>query len=451
MMLVFASGCGGGGGSGGNNDPGASPAPASQPVAKVVAVTVKDAFGAPVADVNIQGPQGNALTDAKGHGILLVETNSSTVDLELSRESFVKKQVTAKTDAGNELLVTLERETSPAGGSMASRSGTQPSTTADGKNLTFEVELMVVDAQAQPILNLTEPAFLLQPCSPDPNNGRPDCLSGNDSGVDVAYQPLAGGVPQDLQFLPGEAVKPQATALLVDQSGSITQSDPTAARLYSAKAFLTTLRPTDYALLAAFASGPGASIPTSPLTVYDPFKDQASATSYFATLDLLAAQVGGGTPLYDSIDLLRSQWVVNASLPSQVEKSIVVFTDGADTACANAADCAAKRQATIQAASESHVRLFTVGLSSDIDRIGLSELATGTGGAFLYADSVEQLLPLYNSIGPLANRSLPLYRLRWTVQSEVDGAFRSGSTLIGHVSVKAGSGTIDVPFTVRIP
>ncbi|HET9644279.1 MAG TPA: vWA domain-containing protein [Burkholderiaceae bacterium] len=416
-------------------------------------MTVNDAFGAPVADANIQGPQGNALTDSKGHGILLVDTDSSTVDLEISRESFVKKQVTAKTDAGNELNVTLERTTSPAGGSMASRSGTPPSNTADGKSLTFEVELAVVDAQAQPILNLAESDFLLQPCSPDPNNGRPDCVSGSgsESDGDVAYQAVAGGMPQDVRFLPGEAVTPQATALLVDQSGSIAKSDPTAARLYSAKAFLTTLGPTDYALLAAFASGPGASIPTSPLTVYDPFKDQASSSSYFATLDSLAAQVGGGTPLYDSIDQLRSQWVVNAPLPSQVEKSIVIFTDGADTNCASAADCAAKRQATIQAANESHVRLFTVGLSSDIDRIGLSELATGTGGAFLFADSVEQLLPLYNAIGPLANRSLPLYRLRWTVQSDVAGAFHSGLTLIGHVSVKAGSGTINVPFTVRIP
>ena len=71
-----------------------------------------------------------------------------------------------------------------------------------------------------------------------------------------------------------------------------------------------------------------------------------------------------------------------------------------------------------------------------------------TGGAFLYAESAEQLLPLYGSLGKLLSLSLPTYRLQWTVQAD---AFTSGHTLLGKVRVNTGTGSIDVPFLIRIP
>jgi hypothetical protein len=253
-----------------------------------------------------------------------------------------------------------------------------------------------------------------------------------------------------LEVIPGNTANPYAAALLLDQSGSILQSDPTGARLFSAKAFLGGLGLQDQALLAAFAGGPGALIPTAPLAVYAPFKDSTSAQDYFSVLDSLAPLVGGNTPLYDSLDTLRLSFG-DPSLPAGLAKATVIFTDGADTTCVGAEACRLRREQSIQAANADAVRLFTIGLSSGVDILALGELANRTGGAMLYADSAEQLLPLYGSVGKLLSLSLPTYRLRWTVQAGSPGVFRSGNTLLGRVRVINGTAAFDVPFIVGIP
>jgi hypothetical protein len=251
--------------------------------------------------------------------------------------------------------------------------------------------------------------------------------------------------------IPGAATVPYAAALLLDQSGSIQSTDPSGARLSSAKAFLGDLGASDRALLAAFASGPNAIIPNAPLKVYDPIRDQQTALEYFPTLDSLAALVGGETPLYSSIDAVRQRLTGEVSLPAGIAKAVVTFTDGADTTCGSPETCRAARQQTIQSANADGVRLFTIGLSSGVEIDALAELATQTGGAFLYAETAQQLLPLYGSVGRLLSLSLPTYRLTWTIRAESAGAFQSGSTLLGRVQVRTGATTFDVPFVVGVP
>jgi hypothetical protein len=172
---------------------------------------------------------------------------------------------------------------------------------------------------------------------------------------------------------------------------------------------------------------------------------------YFSSLDALATQVGGSTPLYESLDSLRQSVAADTALPPGLTRAVVLFTDGSDTACGDVTACRAQRAQSIQGANEQGVRLFTIGLSSGVDVIALGELALQTGGAFLYADSAEQLLPLYGSLGKLLSLSLPTYRLRWTVQADSAGTFKSGQTLLGKVQVTIGATSIDVPFLVGVP
>jgi hypothetical protein len=83
----------------------------------------------------------------------------------------------------------------------------------------------------------------------------------------------------------------------------------------------------------------------------------------------------------------------------------------------------------------------------------LGELANKTGGAFLFAESPEQLIPLYGSVGRLLSLSLPTYRLRWTIQTG-SADFQTGNAVLGRVEVKVPSATqasFDVPFIVGIP
>ena len=432
--------CGGGGGGG-------SPEPFG-----LVKVTVVDSFGSAVAGVIIAGPQGSAKTDAQGGALVVIGAPGSSASVTLSRASFADQSVNISSTAGkiNDVAVTLKRATTAAGGSLSSRSGFLPTVASNGQQMSFEIELVVVDGDSQPLENLSAANFVLRACTPDLADSRIDCVRGSGVDADKAYAPMQAA-PEALVLMPGRPAQPYAVGLLLDQSGSIMQSDPTGARLFSTKAFLTGLGSADRALLAAFAGGTGALIPTVPLTLYSPFRERESASSYFPTLDGLATLVGGDTPLYQSLDTMRQQVVGASALPAGLAKAVVVFTDGADTRCGSADACRITREKSIQAAKQDQLRIFTIGLSRGVDVAALGELANQTGGAFLYADSTEQLIPLYGSVGKLLSLSLSTYRLRWTVQASAAGTFQPGSALHGRVQVNAGNSSFDVPFVVGIP
>ncbi len=446
--------CGGGGGGGG------AAAGANGSVAATVnpgvsigllKVIVKDIFGAAVPGASVTGPRSTVSTDAQGVALLNVDPAGGNVNVKVSRDTFSDQAVAASLapGVGNELVVTLVRLTSAAGGSLATRSGFSPLVDAGKQQMTFEVELVLVDGNANPITNLSQASFFLRACTPNATNQRVDCIRGANDAADMAYAPNVA-TPFSVQLIAAQPVNAYAAALLMDQSGSILQSDPSGARLFSAKAFIGALGPDDRVLLSAFAGNPGALISPSPLAIYESFKDSQSAGTLFPLLDSLSSRVGGNTPLYQSLDTLRDTIVNDASLPANIAKAIVIFTDGTDTDCADVTTCRNRRQLSIDAANANNVKLFTVGLSTGVDFAALGELASQTNGAFLYADTAEQLLPLYGSVGKLLSLGLPTYRLQWTVQANA-GAFQSGSTLLGRVQVASGGKTFEVPFVVGIP
>lgn len=452
-LLVWAlAACGGNVVDGAGNPPSAIP-----PNVGALTVTVTDTFGTPVAgarvDAELAGASTGAVTNAQGVALLTTTWPSGTADVAVSRETFLGTEVSTPFTSGaaNAVTVVLQRATAPAAGTLATRSGTLPVPADGGRTLSFEVEVVVVGADAQALGTLTADQFELRPCTPDTSNTTVDCVR-RAGGVpaDVAYAPLAG-TPEALVLVPGEAARPFAAALLLDQSGSIASSDPTGARLFSAKALMGGLGLDDQVLLSAFASGPGALIQTPPVTLYAPFRTRDNAESYFTDLDALTAQVGGSTPLYAAIDTVRARVVTDAASTPGLSKAVVVFTDGSDTACGDAAACALARAETIAAANASGVRLFTIGLSERVDVEALGALATETGGAMLYAETAEQLLPLYGSVGRLLSLSLPTYRLRWTVVADAGDVFTPGASLLGRVRVTVDGRSFDVPFVVDIP
>ena len=148
---------------------------------------------------------------------------------------------------------------------------------------------------------------------------------------------------------------------------------------------------------------------------------------------------------------MRQQLATDATLPVGIPKAVVLFTDGADTSCASPDACRISREQSVRLANQDQVPIFTIGLSTGVDVAALGELASQTGGAMLYADTADQLLPLYGSVGKLLSLSLPTYRLRWTVQASAPGAFVSGNTLLGRVQVTTGTKTFDIPLIVGIP
>jgi hypothetical protein len=416
----------------------------------VIKVTVSDTFGSKVSGAAVSSSQGTISTNANGVALLNSNGSSSTALLTVSYPGFIDETILAPVISGmvSEVAVILDRVVSPAGGSLSTRSGTGPTVDGTRRQMSFEVELVVVDGASSPIEDLDATAFTLYSCTPDAANDRTDCVRGD--AVDTAYVPMTPA-PEALSRVAAGVIRPYAAALLLDQSGSIAQSDPGGARLFASKVFLGSLGAGDRALLSAFASGAGAAIPGPPLSVFGPFRDQVQAPLYFETLDALKSQVGGNTPLYDSIDTVGQQFGADPLLPTGIARAIVVFTDGADTGCGTPENCSIRRDESVRIANGNGVRLFTIGLSDGVDVAAMGDLANRTGGSFLYADSAEQLVPLYGSLGRLLSLGLPTYRLRWTIQAPAAGALRQGQTLLGKVQVKVGAGTINVPFAVAIP
>jgi hypothetical protein len=323
-----------------------------------------------------------------------------------------------------------------------------PTLDSTGQWLSFEIELVVVDGDAQVIETLSGAAFRCTPaCRTKPPSTSTACAAVLRATTWPTHPPPPQ--PRPGRWCPATRCSPMPPPL--DQSGSIAQSDPTGARLLSGKALLDGLAGQDQALLAAFASDAGALLPTVPLTVYGPFRDVNEAPDSFTTIDTLATRVGGNTPLYESIDALRTQWLGGGPRADGLGKAMVVFTDDADTACADQAACRTRRTQSMLGAQQDQVRLFMIGLSSGVDMAAPGEQAHRSGGALLFADNAAQLLPLYGSVGRLMSLSLPTYRLRWTVRADAAGGFQAGQALLGRVQVTAAGGSFDVPLVVGIP
>lgn len=439
LVAALVAGCGGGGGG-----------DAAAPQVAVSKVVVLDDFGAPVSGATVSLASASAAhpltTDSNGVALLASVPGPIEVAIAVPTFAATTAQVNASTDQVTTVAVTLKRLTAPAGGSMASRSGVQALRSADGRTLTFEVELVVMDADATPLEGLVAGDFQLLNCVPDAATPAADCLRS--AMADHAYQPTADTTT--LVVVPGQAVAPYAAGLLIDQSGSISRTDPLNARLYAAKSLLKGLSAGDQVLIGAFADGAGAAVPQQPLTLLGGFVDAASVATYFSGLDGLARQVGGQTPLFTSIDAMRTRIVTDTAVTAGHPRALVVFTDGADTTCGNAVACALRRQQVIDAAVADGVRLFTIGLSGGIDVETLSKLAAEGGGAMLYADSVEQLIPLYGSLGRLMSLSLPTYRLRFTVDAGEAGVFAPGQTVLARARVNARGRSVDIPFAVAV-
>lgn len=441
---ALAVGCGGGGGGG---DSGGGQGGVQIGVARVVVV---DAYGAPVsgAAVTLNATSSPAFA-TNAEGVALVAAPPGAASLSISVPSFIPAvvQATLSTETVTSVPVILQRVTAPAGGSLATRSDFRPVRSSDGRRLDFEVELVVVGADAQAVTGLTAADFRLLDCQPDAATPAADCL--RNAPADHAY--VGSAAAAGIQLVPGQAVLPHTVGLLIDQSGSIANSDRLNARLFSTKTMISNLAPGDQVVMGAFADGNGARLPQQPMTMLGTVVNKAAAPLFFTRLDVLAGQSGGQTPLHASIDAMRVQIVGDASLTPGQPRAMVVFTDGVDSYCIGGTNCAQRRQQVIDAARANAVRLFTIGLSGDIDVEALSHLATASGGAMLYADSVEQLIPLYGSLGRLMSLGLPTYRLRFSIDAGQGGVFAAGQTVLARARVNVLGKTVNIPFAVGIP
>lgn len=376
---------------------------------------VTDLFGSPVADATVTVGYGLDDRTSSAGAFMIEDVPVGTQSLEVSRVGFDTWQeyVTIYEAQTTNIFPALEPAAIPSGAMLASR---VISYTAN--SMTFEIDIVVVDENAAPILNLDAAVFV---------------INDTDFPGDIYFD----FTPVSVIPLVSANAGPYSASLLIDQSGSITGTDPGDSRIQASKIFLSALGAGDNAQLAAFASG--GYLPFSPLTIYGQ-GFTSNGASFYTALDDLAGQEGGGTPLYSSVLAMIEH---TASNGPNANKAVIVFTDGEDT------QGGATLYDIANAASNNGVKVFTVGLSSSVNFYVLAQMANLTGGAFMMTDDAEALISYYGTLGNLLHGSANFYRTRWSLTTSTD-VFAPGVVFYYwlHVTSTDPWVVLNIPFSV---
>lgn len=432
-----------------------------------VVVTATDALGAPLAGAMVviqtywTDERKQALADSNGRAEIK-DVIASALSVQVLGPYSFGFAPSRNLAAGATLAVTvaamptvedtggIARAWVPAGG-----------VSGDGRTLEFSLEIVQVTTSGEYWAYGTD-AVRVAGCTPDPDNDvprfRPDCVAGAD-GFDASYEGSAVSVRK--VDAAGHAT-PGAAALLVDQSTNVVVSDPADARLFAAKYFLALAGESVRTVLAAFSSDDPASgqfslLPQKPVTVFplESPRFTADGRSYFATVDQLGALEGGASPLFAAIDRTLD---FAAADPHQGAKALVVVTNGRDDTCGTRSECRSVLDALVRKSKASGVAIVAVGLqdaagTADHEALGLLSQGTANGAAF-WAPDPQQLTMVLGDVHSFLARSKDTLEVAFRIQSPVAGAFASGRTVIGQVSLQVCAWecipTV-IPFVVQVP
>ena len=242
----------------------------------------------------------------------------------------------------------------------------------------------------------------------------------------------------DVQLYQQQNAGPYSAMFLLDQSGSITGTDPTDARIDAAKVFIRNLGAGDEVGLMAFASN--GQLPHSPTTTWttNGQRFSSSRSAFFGTLVSLADTEGGGTPLYDAS---RNAVRYTATYANNTNQVVIVFTDGEDTASSTTLSSA------IQYAKQRNVPLHTVALSRGVDIGVLSRMAGETGGSLTYATDARRLISYYGALGTYLSGAGRFYRTTWSVRAQGGNfSFNRGGAMYDYVEIEIPGSNISLPF-----
>ena len=475
-IALAAGGCSGGSGngaaSGGSAGGNTAPPPIAQPAGRgTVAVTVKDALGAPAGGVKVTllslsglSEQLEAVADAGGR-VEFRDARSGLFSVSAEAPDLYAAVYDRTLPAGGAIALdlTMEPTSRPIGGTLGSDFITNK-VSDDGR--TFEFTLLLADV-ADPRLGPNDPwgnqDVRVVACVPDPGNDlprfHPDCVSGPD-GFDAGYEGQAVSIASLdplAAYIPARTV---SSALLLDQSASVIVRDPADDRLFAAKYFLGLAKDDSPVVLAAFASddaraGQAGLLPRKPVTVFpieDP-KFTGDGRSYFSTVDQLASLEGGAAPLFAAIDRMID--FVYAGDTHEIN-AVIVLTDGRDDSCGGRRACRDAIDRLTAKGRAAGVQIVTVGLGGaaaepDYETLGL----LARFGATFVARDPKQLGAILGTVRALLQDMKPTAEVAFRIQSPLAGTFASGRTVIGTVRYATTCPFdcvyAEAPFVVRVP
>lgn len=166
--------------------------------------------------------------------------------------------------------------------------------------------------------------------------------------------------------------------ILIDESGSMSSSDPNGIRKDAAKKLSNAMGTADKAAVVAFDSSARLLTGfTSDKSVIDNAIDQAGEN--------------GGTDMYNGLSVCFD--LFNGT--SSANRVIVLLTDG-DSYGSFDYETAAK---------DKGVKIYTVGLGEDVNEEELQDIANRTGGKYYFADIAEDLLEIYDDLADVVVNS----------------------------------------------
>ena len=380
-------------------------------------VSVLDNFNAPLKNSSLKLMSNGTVAyqfnmSSSQHEHTFNNISVGSYDLVVTRSGFKEKTVAVSVvqNTANATNVNLSPESLPSGGLLNSIA-----VTYSGNSATFDLDLFVVDENSVPYANLTAAAFNI-----------PDGNFSTSSGSQLFDFTTISATSQT--GTPG----PYSANLLMDQSGSITSTDPSDSRIQASKIFLGALGSGDFATVSAFSG----SI-SNEVEVYGGFVSDGKV--YYSQVDALANSEVGGTPLYNAIYKMIDYTSSNATTQN---KAVVVFTDGENTS-------SGRSQTEVEArANQMGVKLFTVGLSSGTNRTVLGQMAERTGGAFMNALDARELISLFGTLGNLLGGRISYYRVRFTVSTTAI-VFPGSFTTTVNVTTSPGN-VVSMPIYVEI-
>ena len=231
---------------------------------------------------------------------------------------------------------------------------------------------------------------------------------------------------------------PYSALFLLDQSGSITGTDPNDARIDAAKVFIRNLGTGDEVGLMAFTSGNQLTYSPTASWKHGGQHFSSSRSAFFGALDSLADKEGGGTPLYDATQSAVRYTETHANNTNQV---VIVFTDGEDSGNG------ATLSDAIQYARQRGIPLHTVALSRGVNIGVLSRMAGETGGSLTYATDARRLISYYGALGPYLSGAGRFYRITWSVRARGGSfSFNRGGSMYDFVEIEIPGSNIWLPF-----
>lgn len=329
----------------------------------------------------------------------------------------------------------------------------------DGIEAESPVSLTIIDVEAQPSASTTESSLEVD----SPSDGAANvCVSVSN----VDGEPLQGLTASDfnipdvdhaggtLSFAAvststGSAVGTGSfsAALLVDQSGSMSSSDPSDARLSAAKQFAQRMQVGDETALFTFGGS---------LTRETDFTSSDAEIS--AAVEGLGAPSRGSTAIYDSG---AEACAFVASHAKQSNQAVVILTDGQDNASSRIPGD------LIQECNSLGVKVFTVGFADALPGV-LARIAAEANGTVIHDTEVDVILSGVRSLPDLlrgdaiprcVNFDVEASGLDLTVGGEATGRVNvdltgattsSGNLVASFVGATTSTAnTVSAPFYVR--